>query len=109
MVLLWTQGFVSAAELTQHWADHGAALGLLTEEDYEDAADRFMGAPLEAGVLDCVKRTRQRYVRYRAATAEYGVMTPDRRHIVTYMRIHPGPGGHRYATNDDYFVEDCNR
>jgi len=50
-----TRGFISLLHRTDHFLNHGARLGITTEEDYEMFADRFLKMPCPDSALQFVR------------------------------------------------------
>ena len=88
----YTRGFVSAQQRRLHFMRHGGDFPFASEQEYEDAADIFLGAPLDGGVLECVvpggngHRT-GRIVRFNPATDEFGMLSPDGLYILTFYKV----------------------
>lgn len=73
----YTNGFATAAKLTEHFVKHQGLLGVATEADYLARADAFLGAPLPGDVLECVRASDGDCLRFRISTQEYGVLRTD--------------------------------
>lgn len=82
----------------------------MTEGDYENLADTFLGESISAAtyptIQECVRAANQDILRYNSTTEEFGVLT-QAGHIRTYFK--PDPAKHGFATNYDYFVSECSK
>ena len=104
MVPVFTNGFDSPQERSDHFRSHQHEFPhFADEEDYEDAADAFLGGACPAEARECV-RANGRRVRFCPATDEFGVLAPGNI-IVTYFI--PDPFIHRKGTNLAYFLSRC--
>ncbi len=118
---MFTNGFVGAIQLSQHFANHGPALGVHSVQEYEKRADRFLGGPKPSHVQE-YKRSKGDVLRYDTITQEFGVV--DRFGTIrTYFKPVPCsslPASiraaekkagrcHGHATNQDYFSSECKR
>jgi len=88
----YTRGFVSAQQRRLHFVRHGGDFPFTTEHEYEEAADIFLGAPLAGGVRECVVPSGNgnrsgRIVRFDPATDEFGALSPDRLHVLTFYKV----------------------
>ena len=102
----YTYGFQSAGERRRHFLKHGGRFPFATEQDYETAADTFLGGSLRPGALECVvgagKGSKSgRVVRYDPAADEFGILSPDRRYVITFFK--PTPVGKGMA----YYRKQC--
>ena len=97
-----------------HYAKHRADFPAITEVQYEQAAERFLLAPLHSDLLEC-KRQRGDIVRYDKVTGEFAVLSATGM-IRTYFRPIPcasvprgAPlvGCHGETDNVAYFNKEC--
>ena len=103
------------SELAIHHAKHGAQFPGITATDYENLADRFLGRPPTASMLEC-RRKKGDMLRYDKTTEEFGVLSPAGI-IRTYFKPVPcvslplplRTNCHGHPTNVDYFREECKR
>lgn len=104
-MLRYTKGFVSAHQRADHFQKHGTDFGLRTEDEYETAADEFMGGPRGPKTHECVvpkgSSRAGRVVRYDEGTDQFGILSPEG-YILTYYR--PAP---LFGTKLDYFKRQC--
>jgi pyocin large subunit-like protein len=102
----FTLGYPTAATLTEKFTKHGRDLGLATEQEYLDAADTFLGGPLDATATWECRRRNGDLIRYNEATGEFGVLGTNRV-IKTYFI--PDPAVHRKPNNLEYFRAECRK
>jgi len=95
--------FRDAADLQQHFEDHGHEFGVNTAQEYLLLAESFMNDPRRPTTDECLRPQGGR-ARYDRVTQEYGSVRSDGT-IATYFK--PDPAIHGYASNLDYFVAKC--
>lgn len=78
-----TNGFRSRAKLADHFQRHGRGCYALTEADYEQKADWFLGCAPTQSMLTA-RRPQGDTVRYDTATTEFGCLAHDG-YIRTYL------------------------
>jgi len=109
--------FGSDRQRRRHFQRHGAEFAVGIEAEYEARASAFCADdPCPADVVPyerhCANDTDPKRVRYRAASAEYGVMLRDApQYLVTYHLLFPKgtrdvPWAHDYETNDGFVAAD---
>lgn len=98
-----TRGFLSAVHLSDHFQNHGASLGLLTEDEYETFADVFIGGPSAPATRQFVRPWNGDLVRYDEGMDVFAVMRNDG-FIKSCYR--PDPAFHGERTNLDYYLSE---
>ena len=96
----YTKGF-RPDSLLGHFGDHGREFKVFSAEDYEKAADSFMGEPLPCGVIEGVRCATGERLRYDPTTLTFGVVDSTGV-ILTFYK--PSPIKHRMKSNADYVV-----
>jgi hypothetical protein len=112
-VPLITQGFADSFERAKHFDKHVTRrqeFAFATASEYEEAADRFLGEPLDPSTTEQCFRTKRDgstgdMIRYNRVTQELGIL---RRDGVIWTYFIPDPARHKRATNLDYFNDLCN-
>jgi pyocin large subunit-like protein len=87
-VPLHTKGFNTADALTLHFHKHGLLLGAMTEADYLNMADQFLGGALGPGVTEGRRSSDKNLLRFNEAQQTFGILFPDR-FIRTFYRFGP--------------------
>jgi filamentous hemagglutinin len=104
---VYTLGFATPLDLTEHFGDHAMDFGVTSEVDYQRLADEFCGLmPRPTNVLECTRKKSGDIVRYNPVTNEFGVMTRNGV-IKTYYK--PDIAIHGLSSNTDYFRANCLR
>jgi len=101
-----TRGFATPEILTEKFAKHRAEFGLVSEQEYLDLADAFLGGPLDPGTTWECRRNNGDLLRYNQGTEEFGVLRADNV-IKAYYK--PDPMIHRKPNNLEYFRAECKR
>lgn len=109
--MTFTRGFISSVVRDLKFDKHvmrQKEFPFLTAVEYEIKADLFLGVPLDADTLECVRRNRDGSpgdrIRYNPRTEEFGVLAYDN-FIRSYFK--PDPNEHREKNNRDYFEKSC--
>ena len=68
-----TNGFNNGRDLTLHFIKHNQLLGVATETEYLEMADRFMGGPLSAGMTEGTRSSGRR-LRFDEAAQRFGIL-----------------------------------
>ncbi len=102
MSVQYTRGFRSLLHRSDHFAAHGARLGVTTEQEYEILADAIFGPPSSA-VRQFVRSWNSDLVRYDEGREVFAILDRDR-FIKTCYR--PDPLIHGEATNLDYYFQE---
>jgi pyocin large subunit-like protein len=98
-----TRGFRSILHRSDHFTAHGKRLGIATEEEYEEFADRFLGTPCPATARQFTRVWNGDLVRYDEVSDVFGVLGADR-FIRTCYR--PDPRYHGEASNLQYYLSE---
>jgi len=101
-----TRGFISVLHRADHFQDHGARLGITTEEEYETLADEFLRHPCPASARQFVRSRNGDLVRYDEAADVFAVLRKDG-FIKTCYR--PDPLYHGFPTNLDYYLNEAEK
>lgn len=99
-----TRGFTSLLHRADHFQNHGARLGIATEEDYETFADQFLRDPCPVSAVQFVRSWNGDLVRYDEVADVFAILGKDR-FIKTCYR--PDPLFHGEATNLDYYLSEA--
>jgi len=94
-----TRGFLSLLHRADHFENHGAGLGLLSEEEYETFADVFLGGPAPPSTRQFVRPWNGDLVRYDEGVGVFAVLRSDG-FIKTCYR--PDPAFRGEPANLDY-------
>lgn len=103
MPTVYTSGFLNSRLQARHFQKHVLEkneFGVLTEEEYLENADRFVGEPLDANTQVYYRKYGAEagdMVRYNSVTNEYGVLSKDG-FIITYFIA-----DYSFGTNQEYF------
>lgn len=97
---LITKGFKTAQQRIQHYGSHGHKVGAANDSQYEQMADRFIGASLPKYVLQSKRPRENDLIRYNPKTNEFGVMD-QYGFIRTYFK--PNTSDHWLPRNLDYY------
>lgn len=100
MQCLYTRGFLSPLHRADHFKNHGARLGIMTEEEYEIFADDFLRNPCPASAVQFTRRWNGDLVRYDQVADVFAVLRKDRFIKTCYC---PDPAFHGELTNLDYY------
>lgn len=103
MPCVHTRGFVSLLHKSDHFQNHGARLGIMTEEDYETFADEFLRDTCPASALQFVRGWNSDLVRYDDAADVFAVLRKDG-FIKTCYR--PDAVFHGKSTNLEYYLSE---
>ena len=68
---------------TDHFLNHGARLGITTEEDYEMFADRFFRMPSPESAMQFVRSWNGDLVRYDSHTDVFAILRKDRFNVLS--------------------------
>ena len=90
-------------DLADHFADHGARLGISTQDEYETFADEFLQPTCPATAIEFVRRRNGDTVRYDETADVFAVLARDR---VIKTCYRPDPAFHGEATNKGYFLSE---
>jgi pyocin large subunit-like protein len=99
-----TRGFISLLHRADHFQNHGARLGILTEEDYETFADEFLRNPSTALSLQIVRPRNGDLVRFDDTVDVFAVLSKD---VKTCYR--PDPAFHGEVSILDYYLSEAAR
>jgi len=99
----YTRGFRSILHRSDHFSNHGARLGIVTEEEYEEFADAFLGKPCSPTGRQFIRPWNGDLVRYDEGVDVFGILDRDR-FIKTCYR--PDPLYHGEASNLDYYLSE---
>jgi pyocin large subunit-like protein len=102
MSVQFTRGFRSLLHRSDHFAAHGARLGVTSEQEYETLADAIFGPP-SPDVRQFVRSWNNDLERYDESREVFAILDRDR-FIKTCYR--PDPLIHGAATNLDYYLEE---
>ena len=97
----YTRGFLSLLQRADHFQNHGARLGIATEEEYEKLADDFLRNPCPESARQFVRPWNGDLVRYDEGVDVFAVMRNDG-FIKTCYR--PDAAFHGERTNLDYYL-----
>lgn len=102
---MFTNGFISDSELTDHFDKHWREFGnpSLDEDGYLAMADQFLGEG-RCGTIVTVRCRGGDTIRYDPKTQEFGILSAER-YIRTYYL--PDPAKHRKGSNYEYFLIRC--
>ncbi len=103
MMCIHTRGFASLLHRTDHFLNHGARLGLATEEDYEAFADEFFRNPCASTAQQFVRPKNGDLVRYDGVLDVFAVLGKDRFIRTCYK---PDTAFHGERTNLDYYLSE---
>jgi len=103
MACRYTRGFLSRLHLADHFQNHGARLGLTTEDEYETLADTFLRDPCPSSARQFVRPWNGDLVRYDEGVDVFAVMRNDG-FVKTCYR--PDPAFHGERTNLDYYLSE---
>jgi filamentous hemagglutinin len=98
-----TRGFLSLLHLSDHFQNHGARLGLATEEEYETFADAFLRDVCPLAARQFVRPWNGDLVRYDEDLDVFAILRNDGI-IKTCYR--PDPAFHGERTNLDYYLSE---
>ena len=99
----YTSGF-APNKLNGHFLLHGWEFGATSASNYQALADTFLGTPMNADTIECIRARENDKIRYNPVTNEFGVLR-DSNIIRTYFK--PTPVWHGLPTNLDYFLQEC--
>jgi pyocin large subunit-like protein len=103
MPLVYTRGFRTPLHRTDHFLNHGAALGLVDEQEYEEFADRFLQLVCPATALQFVRRRNGDLVRYDQVADVFGIKSRDGYVRTCYT---PDPIVHGCSSNMEYYLNE---
>jgi hypothetical protein len=95
-VLVHNCGWTSAANLDQHYSDHGAEMGFESQAEYEHAAIEFM-CNCDGPAPYFYKSNGVVSYHFNPATGEFGMTSDATGGIITYYGIEPGSAGADYV------------
>jgi filamentous hemagglutinin len=86
---------------SDHFFNHGARLGVVSEDEYESLADQFLGSPRRDTTHQFTRSWNGDIVRYDEVDDVFGVLSSDRFNRTFYR---PDPAIHGESTNLDYYL-----
>lgn len=105
-----TAGFRDATDLTEHYNLHGGDFRVVSELEYFEQADEFLGGPRQANTLECRRRCRDGspgdLCRFNTVTEAFGVLSVHNLIRTYYV---PDPAIHLEANNLAYFQRECRK